>query len=149
MQAKLILSFLFVAVSSLAFSQNKLEQKDSIAKKLTPIEGKAIVYIIRPTSYAFLIKMNIECDSLHIGSTKAKKYVYTVLNPGKHTFTSKSENDYKFELDTEPGNVYYIKQEVKMGALYAETKLELLSIEDGKKYLDKCTLSKDNVYTGQ
>jgi hypothetical protein len=147
MRAKLIFSILFIAVSSFAFGQTTLAQKDSAAKNLAPIAGKAIVHIIRPTSYGFLIKMNVECDSVHIGSTKAKKYIYTVLDPGRHTFVSKSENHYKFDLDVEAGKIYYIKQQVEMGALYAETGLEILSDQDGKKYLDKCTLSKDNVYS--
>jgi hypothetical protein len=134
---KLILLSLFISISSIAFSQPAAEQKDS----------SAIVYIIRPTSFAFLIKMDIDCDSLHIGSTKAKKYVYTRVAPGKHVFVSRSENNYRFTLNVEAGKVYYIKQEVKLGALYAETALELLNEEDGKKYLSKCKLSKDNVFT--
>ena len=60
--------------------------KDSIAKQLMPIEGKAIVYIIRTSSFGVLIKMDIECDSLYIGSTYATQYLYTIHDPGLHQF---------------------------------------------------------------
>lgn len=32
-----------------------------------------------------------------------------------------------------PGTLYYVWQEVKMGLMYARTKLHLMSAEDGKK----------------
>ncbi len=129
-----------------AMERQALAQKDSAAKSLTPIEGKAIVYILRPTSFGAIVEMGIDCDGAHIGSTHAQKYVYTILDPGKHNFTSKAENNYSFYVDLEPGKIYYIKQEVKMGFVMAETKLAIVSEEDGKKYLNKCKLSKDNVY---
>jgi hypothetical protein len=147
MQLRSTLLVVFISIVSLALGQNTAGQKDSIGKNPTPIDGKAIVYIIRSSSFGALIKMNVDCDSVHIGSTKAKRYIYTVITPGKHSFVSRSENDYTLDLDTEAGKIYYIKQEPKMGVLYAETKLEVLNEEDGKKYLAKCKLSKDNVYT--
>jgi len=142
---KLLLTFL--AVASIAFSQNTLEQKDSIAKSLLPIDGKAIVYLLRPSGFGTLVKMNLECDSVHIGSTKAFKYVYSILEPGTHTFLSKAENKKSLTITLESGKIYYIKQEVKMGVFFAETGLKLLDEGDGKKGLGKCSLSKDNVFS--
>lgn len=53
--------------------------------------------------------------------------------PGKHTVTSSAENTDTLEVDVKPGALAYIWQEVKMGLLYAQTKLHLVSEEDGKK----------------
>ncbi len=105
------------------------------------------MFLLRPTAYGAIIKMNIDCDSLHIGSTKAGKYVYTILNRGAHTFISKSENNSTLNIIVEGGKIYYIKQQVKMGSLYAKTGLKLLNEVEGKKYLNRCRLSKDNVYS--
>jgi len=149
MTPKLTLLALFTAISSFAMAQNTLDQRDTIAKALTAIDGKAIVYIVRPSSFALLIKMSVECDNVRIGSTKSKKYIYDVVNPGTHVFVSKAENEDTFEITLEANKIYYIKQEVKMGVLYAETKLALLTEEEGKKFLQKCKLSKDNVYNPQ
>jgi hypothetical protein len=144
MQIRYVLLILFIAFSSLAFSQNTLEQKDSIAKSLTAIEGKSIVYILRPNPYwGALFKLDIICDSIYIGSNRARKYVYIVLPPGKHVFISASGDGYELDLNLEAGKVYYIKQGIE---IYPDTKLVVSSEEDGKEYLKKCTLSKDNVY---
>ena len=128
------------------FGQEVQQNKDSIAKSLTPIGGKAIVYIVRPTGFGFLIRMKLYCDSIFIGSTMAQNYVYLAVDSGKHIFISKSENKSKLELLVEPGKIYYLKQQVKMGFLYAETSLKLLDEAEGKKYLNKCTLSSDNSF---
>ena len=72
----------FSCFATLAVGQITLEQKDIIARNLDPMPGKAIVYVIRHSGYAFLVTMEIGCDSSHIGSVGAEEYVYTVLDPG-------------------------------------------------------------------
>ena len=136
-----------ISKDSVITNQLTLQQKDSIAKNLTPIQGKAIVYIIRSTLLGAVIKMNIECNSIHIGSTKAEKYIYTILEPRTHTFLAKSKNKSSFELTVEAGKIYFIKQQVKMGFLFAQTGLKLITDEEGRKLLSKCKLSSDNLLT--
>lgn len=147
MKIKQWLIIALLAIAHNCLGQGTLAQKDSIAKLLVPIEDKAIVYIIRPTTFGAIIRMNVECDSVHIGSTTAKRYIYTALSPGKHTLFSRSENKSTLEVELEAGKIYYINQQVKMGFFIAETGLMLLNEEDGKKYLNKCKLSKDNTYS--
>ena len=157
---KIIIAIIFMLVCFCAQSQDtlkvsqdtleakdeSLKERDKKAKSLSPVPGKAIVYIIRPTAYGFLVKMKLYCDTVFLGSTMAERYVYTIVDPGKYNFISKSENKFNFELTVEPGKIYYLKQQVKMGMLYASTKLKLLSEEEGKRYLLKTKLSKDNTY---
>src|ERR1700740_3131638 len=50
------------------------KEKNMMAKSLTPAEGKALVYILRPSGFGALIKMSVLCDSVHIGATKAGNY---------------------------------------------------------------------------
>jgi len=153
------LLLLCIALPFVAFSQTKKEQRalekqelaqhDSTAKSLTPVDGKSIVYILRPTNFGALVRMGVDCDGASIGATHAKTYIYSILSPGKHTLVSKAENKYSLDVDLEPGKIYYIKQKVEMGFAFAETALAVISDEDGKKYLEKCKLSKDNVYSQQ
>lgn len=121
------------------------KEKDALARDLKPADGKALVYILRPSGAAALIRMGVRCDGVHIGSTKAGNYVYTMLDPGKHVLMSTSENHLKMEITVEPGKIYYVKQEVLMGFAIAETDLQLLDEKDGLKYLKRCKLAKDNV----
>jgi hypothetical protein len=58
------------------------EEQDSI-KNLTPIPGKAIVYIIRPTTYGFAVPMRLDCVP---GWLSQCKLFYTILDSGEHEF---------------------------------------------------------------
>lgn len=107
--------------------------KDAELKAFKPKPGVAGLYIYRNESFGAAVKMDVEVDGKPIGQTAAKTYLYKEVPPGKHTVTSKSENDHSIEVDAAPGKLYYIWQEVKMGLLYARTKLTLMSEEEGKK----------------
>lgn len=123
------------------------KEKDLMARNLTPAEGRALVYILRPSGFGALIKMSVLCDSVHIGATKAGNYVYVMVTPGRHVLESHAENNVSMDIDVEAGKTYYVRQQVKMGFAYAETGLKLLDDTDGQKDLKKCKLAKDNLAT--
>jgi len=142
---KLILGVILLLLFIPTFGQT-LQQQDSIAKSLVSIQDKAIVYVLRPTSYGFAIRMDVSCDTSYIGTTGAKSYIYTILSPGKYTFLSRSENKAFLDVTVEAGKTYYLEQQVKMGMIYARTKLNLVDEEKGKKFLAKCKLDHTNQY---
>lgn len=142
-----LLLFTTVLFSSNGFSQKAPKEKDSIAKSMVPIEGKAIVFIVRPSGYGSAIDMDVHRDSSYIGTTSAKSYLYTIVEPGTHLFTSKAENKSKLELVAEPGKIYYIVQQIKMGIMYARAHLKPVTEEEGKKFLAKCWLEERNEYS--
>jgi len=144
----LSLAFCVTIYSQQSDSTLSTKQKDSIAKASQPIEGKAIVYIVRPTTYGAIIRMGLKCENILIGHTYSRQYVYTVLNPGLHKFSSRAESKIEIQLELEAGKIYFLKQQVQMGALFAETGLIQLTEEEGRKYLKKCSIAKDNVYSG-
>lgn len=122
-------------------------KENNTNKNPAPAGDKATVYFIRNSGLGSLIRMTIECDGQKIGSTKPKQYVYTTLDPGEYTFASKGgENKATLGVRLEAGEVYYIKQQVKMGIVAARTGLELMNEEDGIKALKECKLSSDNLY---
>ena len=135
------------STSTMSPASMSRKEKDKWAKSLKPDDGKALVYIVRPSAMGSLIHMKVRCDSVPIGTTSACNYVYAMLEPGKHTLTSHAENWAALDIVVEAGKVYYVKQRSEMGALYAETDLELLEEKDGQKYLKKCEIAKDNVAT--
>ena len=107
--------------------------KDADLKSFTARPGMAGLYIYRNENFGGAIRMDVEVDGKPIGQTAAKTYFYKEVAPGKHTVTSKSENTDTLEVETVAGKLYYIWQEVKMGLLYARTKLSLVSEEEGRK----------------
>ena len=123
------------------------KEKDMMARSLTPTEGRALIYILRPSGFGALIKMSVLCDSVHIGATKAGNFVYAMVTPGRHILESHAENNASMDITVEAGKTYYVRQQVKMGFAYAETGLKMLDDTDGQKDLKKCKLAKDNVAT--
>ena len=108
-------------------------KRDAELKSFTPKPDVASLFIYRNESFGAAIKMDVEVDGKSVGQTAAKTYFYKEVAHGKHTVTSKSENTESIDVDTVAGKIYYIWQEVKMGLLYARTKLTLVSEEEGKK----------------
>jgi hypothetical protein len=109
------------------------EKQDAALKTFAIAKDKAGVYIYRNESMGAAIKMNVELDGQSIGQTAANTYLYKEVTPGKHTFTSKTENDSSIEVDAKPGTLLYIWQEVKMGLLGARSKLQLVEQAQGQK----------------
>ncbi len=109
---------------------------------MAPPTGNALVYIIRDSAFGFAIKMDVFIDEQPIGHTWAKSYLQAVLAPGHHTILSKSENKATLELDVQAGQTFYVQQQIKMGALYARSKLVLFDEAKGMKKLSKLKPSK-------
>src|SRR5262245_29572911 len=55
----------------------------------TPEEGKALVYVVRPTSAAFGVKSFFLIDDAIAGINKGSSYFFVQVDPGKHVFWSK------------------------------------------------------------
>ncbi len=108
-------------------------KQDAALKTFSIASDKAGVYIYRNETIGAAIKMNVELNGQAIGQTAANTYLYKEIPPGKHTFTSKAENDSSIEVDAKPGTLLYIWQEVKMGVLSARSKLQLVDQAQGQK----------------
>ncbi len=108
-------------------------KQDAALKTFSVPADKVGVYIYRNESMGGAVKMDVELDGQPIGQTAANTYLYKEVAPGKHTISSKAENTDSVEIDAKPGTLSYIWQEVKMGVLYARTKLHLVDETQGKK----------------
>lgn len=116
-------------------------KQDAALKTFATPKDAAGVYIYRNESMGAAIKMNVELDGRAIGQTAANTYLYKEVTPGKHTFTSKAENDSSIEVDAKPGTLLYIWQEVKMGLLGARSKLQLVDQAVGQKGVQETKLA--------
>lgn len=115
---------------------------DMALKKFQAPQSQAGIYIYRNESFGAAVTMDVEIDGKQIGSTAANTYLYKIVKPGKHTITSKAENDDTIEVNVKAGTLSYIWQEVKMGFLFARTKLNLVNDTTGKKGVLETSLAK-------
>ncbi|MDQ8021422.1 MAG: DUF2846 domain-containing protein [Moraxellaceae bacterium] len=116
-------------------------KQDAALKTFTAPKDKAGVFIYRNESMGAAVKMDVSVDGQPIGQTVAKTYLYKELAPGKHTISSKAENTDTIEIDAKPGVLTFIWQEVKMGVMFARTKLNLVTEEVGKKGVEETKLA--------
>lgn len=108
-------------------------KQDAALKTFSIPADKAGVYIYRNETMGAAVKMDVELDGQAIGQTVANTYLYKEVSPGKHSINSRAENTDFIEFEAKPGALSYVWQEVKMGVLYARTKLHLVGEYEGKK----------------
>ncbi|MFT3778980.1 MAG: DUF2846 domain-containing protein [Ottowia sp.] len=116
-------------------------RQDAAAKTFTVPKGKSGIYIYRNEAIGGAVTMDVALDGQPLGQTSAKTFLYKEVPPGRHTVTSKAENTETLALDTKPGGVYFIWQEVKMGFIHARNKLHLVDEETGKKGVAETSLA--------
>lgn len=116
-------------------------QADATAKQFVAPADKAGIYIYRNESMGAAVKMDVDLNGKPIGQTGAKTYLYKEVPAGKHSITSKAENDSTLEVDAKAGTLYYIWQEVKMGVLSARSKLQLVDEATGKAGVSESKLA--------
>ena len=130
---RITINFLFILFSLTA----ALAQED--AKKMTPPDGKALVYLVRPSKIGTLLTFTTTCDDKMVGRTKGNRFVYAVMDPGNHTLaTTGGEKDAQLNLTTEANKIYYVEIIPKMGFVMARIKMEQLTDDEGRKKLEKC-----------
>jgi hypothetical protein len=115
---------------------------DAQAKQFAPSQqGMANLYIYRSEIIGAAIKMHVLVDGEHVGDTAAKTYIFKTLPAGSHTIVSKAENDTSLTIQMMAGHSYFVWQEVKMGVLYARSKLHLMDEAEGEAAVKDCDLA--------
>lgn len=106
-----------------------------------PAEGKAMVYVIRPTMMGHGIQTKLAVDGEWKGVNKGNNYFFFELEPGEHYFCGRAENKSVLTLTLEPGKTYFLQQHVEMGFMKSATRLELVSEDKGREKLAKLNLA--------
>lgn len=120
--------------------------QDTIGKAFAAQSGKARIYLYRNETFGAAIKMPVTFDGRTVGQTASKTYFYWDVAPGKHTLASLTENTPTVEVQAQADNVYYVWQEVKMGAFAARSDLHLVEGDKGKKGVQECKLAQAQTY---
>jgi len=124
-------------------AQMKEEVEDFELPKL-PEDGKAIVYIVRPSSLGTLVDFSVFLDDKEpeskMGYTRGRQYIYFNLEPGEHQILSKAENWAEANITVALGDIIFIQQEPNMGFVVARNSLFEIQDYVGKYHVKNCTL---------
>lgn len=96
------------------------------------------IYVLRPSSLGAAISMAVKDDNQLVGDTGAGSFLCWERNPGEAKITGKAENESWVKMYVDKGKRHYVLQRMQMGAFIARNKMEVISEEEGKKYLGKC-----------
>ena len=109
-----------------------------------PENGKAIVYVVRPSNLGGLIRFNVfvddQEDASEVGYTRSSQYIYFNLLPGEHKLYSKAENWAETLVTAKAGDIIFIQQEPSMGIIMARNNVFKLEDYQGKYHVKTLTL---------
>ncbi|MBN1757757.1 MAG: DUF2846 domain-containing protein [Chitinispirillaceae bacterium] len=99
---------------------------------------KAVLVIMRTTSYGAGATISNYLDGKIIGQTKGKSYFFTEVTPGKHSLVCRNENMRPHEINFEAGKVYYLQQAIYMGMMAARTEYDTLNPQIFEEQKPEC-----------
>jgi hypothetical protein len=109
-----------------------------------PEPGKAVVYVIRPSSVGMAIRFNVFVDDKEVNSemgfTRGSQYIYFNLMPGEHTILSKAENWAEVAVSAKENDIIFIQQNARMGVIMARNELVLPPDYEGKYQVKRLKL---------
>jgi hypothetical protein len=129
-----------ILLGSCSTTKMSLSDLDNL-KNQQPPAGKALVYIIRASSFAAAIDFKVTCDSNEIGVVPARRFIYAILDPGAHRFIGVAEKNTELYLTVQPDKIYFIEERAKMGIMSARNELVMLNETSGREKLKNCKLS--------
>jgi hypothetical protein len=121
-----------VLMTACASVKKAPEQDDAEAKLFKASPNVSHVYLYRNETLGAALSMPVTVDGKLAGTTGAKSYFKFNLPAGKHQFTSQGDKSV-LNLSTQNGEIYYVWQEVKMGAMSGGSKLQVVDKAKGQK----------------
>lgn len=108
------------------------DSEDAAAKQFRPMSDKGRVYVYRSAFIGQLISIPIHINDKPWGQTQGKSFLVADLAPGEYTFLSKAENESTVKVQVEAGKLYFVWQEIVMGAFTPRAHLYLVDDSKGR-----------------
>ena len=119
----------FIVTSQLAIFTTYSAYSQSFDK---PSEGKALVYILRPSLLGMAINFSYYVDSTFIGKANGGNYLKAEVTPGEHIIWAVSENRDFVDAEIEAGKIYLLLANPVPGGLKAGVNLVPVDTTDQK-----------------
>ena len=122
--------------------QRAPKELDTQRKLFTlPPEDKAAIYIFRDGFLGSQVNTEIFIDGKILGKNLGSTYLYADVHPGTHMITSHFVGYVSLSIETEGGEIYFVRDVVDTSLL--ETNLSLVPVDDvtGKAAVQRCKLA--------
>lgn len=142
---KMIVVILAVAsLSGCASVQMASIESDTQSKQFNVAQGKSSVYIYRDESFGSAIKIPISVNDKIIGQTAPHVFFNIALEPGQNKISCFGESTGNLLLSTKADQIYFVRQEMKMGMWTAGCAIYEVPAEEGKKSISECNMAQVN-----
>ena len=106
---------------------------DADAKAFRPVAGMSAIYLFRDENLGAASPITVSLDDQVAGQTAAWTYLRWIVPPGRHRITSYAGNIASLEIVTEPGELYFVRQDVKLGFPHPYAQLRVVDPERGQR----------------
>ncbi|HTG00684.1 MAG TPA: DUF2846 domain-containing protein [Nitrospirota bacterium] len=107
---------------------------------LTAKKDRALLVIIRTTSFQAGYVVGNYLDGKMIGQTQFKSYFLTEVRPGKHYVVSQADNKDAVRINFEGGRIYFLQQGMYPG-WNATSRYSVMTLDDFKIQVQESTYS--------
>jgi hypothetical protein len=105
-----------------------------------PVPDKAVIYLLRDRGDLFRFDIRVLLDGREMGSTAPNSYFRWEVPPGTHVIVSDTQPPAVLALDTQPGGLYYVWQDINVGFLRAESRLRQVTAYTAKQTMESAVL---------
>jgi hypothetical protein len=114
------------------------------ARLFQPVPDKAVIYLLRDRGDLWRFDIRVLLDGRDMGATSPNSYFRWEVPPGPHVIVSDTNPPAVLELSTQPGGLYYVWQDINVGFLRAESRLEEVNAYTAKQTMDSAVLLTGN-----
>ncbi len=113
-----------------------------MAKAFLAKPDKAIIYLYRSETLGFAAPITVAVDGRTAGKTLGQTYLVLEVEPGEHEIASVAEDMATLRIIAQPGQQYYVWQEVKVGMWKVRSKLHRVDEAQGQSGVAECAIAK-------
>jgi hypothetical protein len=117
-------------------------QAEATARLFKPVPGKAVIYLVRERNDLWTLGVPVYLDGRNMGSTEPMTYMRWEVEPGRHVVVSDTSPPAALQVNTEPGGVYYVWQDLNPGHQRAPSILALVDQTTARAVVATATLLK-------
>jgi len=129
-------------VTSCASTSKAPETKSNEAKAYVAPDDKGTVFLYRAgRAVGAAGQLSVKVNSLDAGGTGPGTFFKWDLKPGTYTFSSSTgESSAVVQLDVQAGQVYFIRQDARLGVSSGRVTMKEVDSKKGKNEVENCKL---------
>lgn len=110
------------------------------ARLFQPVADHAVIYLLRDRGDVWRFEIRVLLDGRDMGATSPNSYFRWEVPPGPHTIVSDTQPPAVLALDTQAGGLYFVWQDINVGFLRAESRLEQVNAHTAKQTMEAAVL---------